>query len=172
MPSQDKSIAGKVSMLGLLLALAVLMGYVEMLIPINLGFPGVKLGLANVVILYVFYKRGTADALLLSILRTLIIAALFTSPAVLLYSASAAAVSVLVMMCLKKTELFSIYGVSAAGGAAHNITQFVIAIVLSGSGAAWEYMLCFYLPLLLIAGEAAGLVNAVIVRKVVMSVEN
>ena len=88
MPSQDKNNAKDVSVMGMLLALAVLAGYVEMLIPVSIGFPGVKLGLANVVILYVFYKRGTAGALVISILRTLIIAFFFFLPAMLLYSRS------------------------------------------------------------------------------------
>ena len=152
--------------MGMLLALAVLAGYVEMLIPVSIGFPGVKLGLANVVILYVFYKRGTAGALVISILRTLIIAFLFTSPAMLLYSLSGAVVSIIVMSLLKQSSRFSIYGVSAAGGTAHNITQFIVAMLLTGGIHAWEYMLCFYLPVLLVAGEGAGLLNAFISDKI------
>ena len=72
MASQDKHIAKDVSIMGLFLALAVLMGYVEMLIPFYIGLPGVKLGLANVVILYVFYMRGMPAAFLISIIRTLV----------------------------------------------------------------------------------------------------
>lgn len=160
MPSQDKINAKDVSMMGLMLALAVLAGYVEMLIPLDIGFPGVKLGLANVVILYVFYMRGMPAAFLISILRTIIIALLFTSPAVLLYSLSGAAVSIAVMSCIRKNSSFSIYGVSAAGGTIHNITQFIVAMIISGSGSAWEQMICFYLPVLMIAGECAGVMNA------------
>ena len=152
--------------MGLFLALAVLMGYVEILIPFYIGLPGVKLGLANVVILYVFYMRGMPAAFLISIIRTLIIALLFTSPAMLLYSLSGAAVSIIVMELLRKSGSFSIFGVSAAGGCVHNITQFMIALLLFGGSHAWEYMLCFYLPLLMIAGECAGLINALITKKV------
>ena len=153
-------------MTGMLLALAVLMGYVEMILPVDIGFPGVKLGLANVVILYVFLYRGMRSAVVISILRTIIIASLFASPAMLMYSLSGAVVSIIVMSLLKALGKFSVYGISAAGGTAHNITQFIVAVFLAGSSHAWEYMLCLYLPVLMIAGEAAGLVNALITDRI------
>ena len=70
------------------------------------------------------------------------------------------------MSLLKQSSRFSIYGVSAAGGTAHNITQFIVAMLLTGGIHAWEYMLCFYLPVLLVAGEGAGLLNAFISDKI------
>ena len=160
MRSQGKNFAIDVSLMGLLLALAVMMGYIEMLIPVNIGLPGIKPGLANVVILYVLYQRGIGRALLISVLRTVIIAVLFTSPAMLVYSFSGAAVSIIVMNMLKRSGSFSIFGVSAAGGVAHNITQLSAAVFVGGGINAWKYLLCFYLPVLMIAGEVTGLVNA------------
>ena len=150
----------------MLLALAVLAGYVEMLLPVNIGFPGVKLGLANVVILYVLYDRGMKSALLISLIRTFIIAVLFAAPGMLVFSFFGAAVSLAFMNKLKKDGRFSIYGVSAAGGVAHNITQFMMAMLISGGAQAAEYMFMFYLPILSIAGEAAGLINALIADNV------
>ncbi len=172
MQSQDKSGAAKLAKLGLMLALAVIMGYVELLIPISLGMPGIKAGFANIVILFVLYTFGFKEALMISALRTLIIAFLFTSPAMLLYSFTASVVSTAIMNVYKRKSCFSIYGISALGGVAHNITQFIVALIIAafGNRNALGFMLSFYLPLLLLAGEAAGMINAVIVNGIMRRV--
>ncbi len=164
MRSQDK--VKDICMTGLFLALAVIMGYIEAITPINVGMPGIKPGLCNCVILFVLYRWGIKRAVLISALRTIIIALLFTSPAMLMYSFTGAVCSLTAMALLKKSDRFSVYGVSAAGGTVHNITQYIVAVFISGSAAASEYMLFFYLPVLLIAGELAGLFNAFITDKI------
>lgn len=168
MQSQDRNMVSRLSQMGLMLALAVIMGYVEMLIPLSIGMPGIKAGFANIVILFVLYTFGFKEALIISALRTVIIAFLFTSPAMLLYSFSAAVVSAAVMDKFRQKAVFSIYGISALGGVVHNITQFIVAVIISifGNRNAFGFMFSFYLPLLLVAGEAAGLINAVIVKPV------
>ena len=158
-----KDLKHSLPQMGILLAVAVLAAYVEMMIPVDLIIPGIKLGLANCVILFILYRAGFKPALIISILRTLIIAMLFTSPAVLIYSLSAAAVSLIVMTLLKKSEHFTIYGISAAGGIVHNMTQlFIAGVIMLGMGAGLGRIIFFYLPVLIISGIAAGMFNAFI----------
>ena len=158
-----KDLTRALPQMGILLAVAVIAGYVEMMIPVDLMIPGVKLGLANCVILFILYRFSFKAAVIISILRTVIIAFLFTSPSVLIYSLSAAAVSLTVMALLKRSERFSIYGISAAGGMVHNLTQLLIAgVIMLGIGAGLERIIFFYLPVLIISGITAGAFNAFI----------
>lgn len=148
---------------GLLLALAVIAAYVEILIPLDLAVPGIKAGLANCVILFILYRYGVLTAVTISLLRTVIVALAFTSPSVLIYSLSGAVVSILVMTVLKRSKSFSIYGVSMAGGVSHNITQLAAAsFIMIASKTALRTLLTYYLPVLILAGTAAGLFNALL----------
>ena len=108
--------AKKTAFYGMFLALALVAGYIEQLIPINLGIPGVKLGLANIVTMLLLYIVGVPAACLISVLRILLSGFLFGSGFAMVYSAAGAAMSMLVMALLKKTKKFSSVGVSVAGG--------------------------------------------------------
>lgn len=148
---------------GLLLSLAVTASYVEMLIPLNIAIPGIKAGIANCVILFILYRHGFLQAVLISLLRTVITAFLFSGPFAFVYSFSGALVSILQMNVLKKSSIFSIYGVSIAGGVSHNLTQLLAAsFVLTASGSGIRYLMTYYLPVLILAGMAAGCLNALI----------
>ena len=107
--------AKKTAFYGMFLALALVAGYIEQLIPINLGIPGVKLGLANIVTMLLLYIAGVPAACLISALRILLSGFLFGSGFAMVYSAAGAAMSMLVMALLKKTKKFSSVGVSVAG---------------------------------------------------------
>ena len=111
--------AKKTAFYGMFLALALVAGYIEQLIPINLGIPGVKLGLANIVTMLLLYIVGVPAACLISVLRILLSGFLFGSGFAMVYSAAGAAMSMLVMALLKKTKKFSSVGVSVAGGIFH-----------------------------------------------------
>ena len=152
----------RMAMLGLMLAVAVLLGYVEAVIPVNLGMPGIKLGLANCALLFVLYAYGPVEAALVSVLRTLIVALLFTNLPMLLYSLSGALVSILLMSILKHGP-FSVYGVSIAGGVAHNLTQFTAALFFAGLKYSGAPFLLTYASLLIPGGIAAGAINAFLV---------
>lgn len=147
--------------LGLLLAVAVLLGYVEAVVPISAGIPGVKLGLANCAVLFVMYRYGAKEAVVVSVLRTVIIAALFSNPAMLFYSLAGALCSIAVMAAIRKGP-FSVYGVSSAGGVAHNLAQVCVAFIISGSLSAWNWWFTVYLPILMVCGLLAGAVNALL----------
>lgn len=148
---------GKIAYLGLMTALAALMGYVELLLPTGLGIPGFKLGLCNIVIVFALYFFGTAEAALISTARVLIIGFMFGNLSGILYSLFGSACALAVMALLKKTGIFSPAGVSAAGGSAHNAGQLVCAYLLL-PGIPFEG----YLPVLLTAGCLAGLLNGII----------
>ena len=144
--------AKKVAFYGLFLALALVAGYVERLIPINLGIPGVKIGLANIVTMVLLYCVGWQAAILISAARILLSGILFGSGFAMVYSAAGAACSILVMILLKKTNLFGSIGVSVAGGVFHNLGQILVAIAVLETTS-----LAYYLPVLIISGLAAGI---------------
>ena len=155
--------SGYIAECGLLLALAVIAAYVEMLIPVDLMLPGIKAGLANCVILFILYRMGPLQAMMISLLRTMIMAFAFTSPAVLIYSFSGALISIIIMTALSKSKAFSVYGVSMAGGVSHNITQLIAAsYFMLSSGSSLSDLLTYYLPILIFSGIAAGIFNAII----------
>ena len=158
---------------GFILAVAVIAAYVESLIPVDLMIPGIKAGLANCVILFVLYRAGTLQAMTINLLRTLIMAFVYTSPSVLIYSFSGALVSILIMTALKSGRLFSVFGVSIAGGVSHNITQLVLAsVILLSSGTQFRYLLTYYLPVLILGGITAGAFNALIARILIKRIPN
>ena len=120
----------KLGLSGVLTALAAIFSYVEALIPFSFGVPGIKLGLANVVIVFALYSIGPRFALLISVVRILVVSSLFGSPAIAMYSLAGALLSLAVMVPLQKTGKFSMIGVSMAGGVFHNIGQLVVAALV------------------------------------------
>lgn len=115
---------------GIFTALALILGYVEMLIPIQFGIPGVKLGLANLVTILVLYKMGWKDALLLSVVRIVLGGFIFSNLFAVFYSLAGGLLSLSVMGIVKKTGKFSVVGVSIWGGIFHNIGQLAVAMAV------------------------------------------
>ncbi len=149
--SEKKSPGVRVAFYGLLIGLAFVMSYIESLVPVPIPVPGVKLGLANMVSMAALYLIGVRGAFTVSLVRILLAGLAFTGPSMMIYSMCGGILSLMVMAALKKTGCFSIVGVSVAGGAAHNIGQLLAA--------AWETKTAgvfSYLPVLLVAGSAAG----------------
>ncbi len=149
--------------LGLFTALASILGYVETLLPVFSGIPGIKLGLANLAVLFVLIRYSWKKAALVSLARILIIGFMFGNVFSILYSAAGACLSLAAMtLILSKTD-FSIITVSIIGGVAHNIGQLLIAMLIVES-----VSLVYYAPALLIAGivtgAAVGAVTAQIVK--------
>jgi heptaprenyl diphosphate synthase len=143
--------ATKTAYLGLFLALAILMGYIEAIIPVQMPLPGMKLGLPNLVIAAILYIYSWKEAVIISALRVIVIGFLFGNMFSIAYGLPGAVFSLLVMAVLKRTDFFSIVGVSAAGGTAHNAAQTAVAfLIVKGFPAR------MYLPVLMIAGLIAG----------------
>ena len=107
--------AKRIANMAMLVALAIIFSYVEFMIPINLGIPGIKLGLANLVIVIALYILKISDVWIISILRILIMGFMFGSGMLIIYSLAGAIVSLIVMMLVKKINGFSIMGVSMIG---------------------------------------------------------
>lgn len=147
----------KVAYFGVFVALALIFSYVETLIPIHFGIPGVKLGLANLVIVIALYKLGLKEAFLLSVTRVILSGFLFGNIFSIIYSLAGGILSLLVMALLKKTEGFSVMGVSISGGVFHNIGQLFVAMFTLETA-----RLIYYFPILLISGVLTGFLIGII----------
>ncbi len=148
----------KTALYGLMIALAFIFSYVETLLPV-VGIPGVKLGLANLVVLVTLYLLRPRDALAISCLRILLVGFTFGSPASMLYSLAGGLVSLGVMVLCRRTEKFSLLGISIAGGVSHNLAQLAVAAaVLRTPQIVW------YLPLLLLSGVLTGALIGIVAR--------
>lgn len=156
----------KIAFVGLAAALALLLSYVESLLPpLYAAVPGIKLGLPNVIILYVLYCLGIKYAALVSLIRLCVASLLFGNPVTFVYSAAGAFLSLLVMGILKRIDRLSAVGVSVAGGVAHNLGQVLTAMVLLDTPQIVTYMI-----VLTATGTAAGifvgLCGALLVKRI------
>lgn len=151
----------KTAFLGMFVALALIASYVESLIPVYFGAPGIKLGLANLVTVVVLYRCGWKDAAFVSVLRILLAGFLFGNVFSILYSLAGGILSFLVMCFLKRRKSFSILGVSIAGGVSHNLGQIGAAVILMENG-----RIIFYFPALMVAGILTGLLIGIGSREV------
>ena len=151
-PPRNRSSARNVAYVGLMATLALIFSYVEAIIPYNPGIPGIKLGIANIVTIIALYKYGWKDAAAVSVIRIVIAGLLFNGAFGMLYSLAGAAVSFVGMLLLKKTRLFSIVGVSMAGGVLHNVGQLLVAAAIIE-----DVRIFFYFPVLLFSGIASGI---------------
>lgn len=152
---------------GVFTALALIFSYVETLIPIQLGIPGAKLGLANLVVVIVLYKMDWKEALLLSVVRIVLSGFLFGNLFSIIYSLAGGILSLAVMAAIRKDKGFSVIGVSMAGGVCHNIGQLIVAMIVVQT-----YQVGYYLPVLLIAGLATGMLIGVISSGVLKRLSN
>lgn len=136
----------------ILTTLALIFTYVEFLIPYSTGIPGVKLGLANLVIIFAVYHMGAKESLTINLVRILIAGLLFSGLFGAMYSLAGGLLSLAVMLLLKKTGVFSMIGVSMAGGVFHNLGQLLIASFLVSN-----LKMFVYFPILLFSGLASGI---------------
>lgn len=153
----------KTAYLGLFASVAIIFGYVESLIPFFAGIPGMKLGLANLAVLFILEKYTWKEAAIVSLVRILIIGFLFGSGSSIMYSFAGAALSLTVMVLLKKFTSFSCIGISVAGGVSHNIGQLLVAVPATHTIG----LLYYYAPALMISGIITGLLIGILVREVV-----
>ena len=136
---------------GVFTALALIFSYVETLIPVNFGIPGVKLGLANLVAVILLCQAGWREALLLSVVRVTLSGFLFGNLFGILYSMAGALLSLAAMELVRRAPGFSVIGMSMAGGVCHNIGQLIVAALVVQT-----YQVGFYLPVLMLAGLGTG----------------
>lgn len=151
--------AKKDAQLGILTTLALILSYIESLIPVFVGIPGVKLGLANLVIVFVLYRMTVRDALIVSVIRILLAGFMFGNLMSIAFSLVGSLFSICAMCLLKRLKEFSIVGVSVAGGCMHNLGQLCVSIFVVQT-----FRLIYYFPVLMIAGILTGLLIGILVR--------
>ncbi len=155
----------KLTWLALCVSVAMILSYVESQIPPLTIIPGIKMGLANIAVVFTLYKLGGKEAALISLVRVVLVGLLFGNGASILYSLAGAVLSFLGMLGLKKTGIFSEVAVSVAGGVLHNAGQIAVACWLLGTNA-----IAYYLPFLILSGVISGvligLVAAILVKRI------
>lgn len=149
--------AKKTAYLGMFTALAFVFSYIEFLLPINLGIPGIKLGLANLVIIVSLYTMGTSWAFTLSLVRILLTGLTFGNPASMIYSLAGGMLSLVIMIIAKRCKIFSVTGVSVLGGVFHNVGQILAAVFVVETTS-----LLYYLPVLVLSGIVAGVLIGIL----------
>jgi heptaprenyl diphosphate synthase len=152
--------------LGIFLALALICSYIETLIPFSIGIPGVKLGLANIVVVWALYLMGAKEALLISILRILLSGMMFGNAFSIAYSMAGGLLSFAAMFLLKHTKKFKCITVSVTGGIFHNIGQLLVAALIVQS-----YSIFYYIPILLFAGLVTGLLIGIVSQELIIRVK-
>lgn len=145
------SVVKRVALLGMLVAVAFVLSYIEAILPFSVGIPGIKLGLCHVVTIFALYRMRTGEVWFMGFVRVTLAALLFGNAMVWVYSAAGTVLSLLVMLLLKRSPRFSAVGVSIAGGVAHNVGQILCAAMLMETAG-----LIWYLPILLAAGGISG----------------
>lgn len=153
--------------MGVFLALALICSYVESLIPISFGIPGVKLGLTNIVVVLMLYCIGAKEALAVSVCRIVLAGFLFGNLFSILYSLAGGLLSFLIMWAVKRTGKLGILPVSVCGGIFHNIGQLAVAAFVVEN-----YNVFYYLPVLLLAGAATGLVIGIVAQELIIRIGN
>lgn len=145
--------AKQVALWGVLIALGLVFGYIEHLVPLPIGVYGIKLGLSNLVTLVALYALGAQAAIYINIARILISSMLFGNSVSLAYSLAGGLAAVAIMVIAKKLWKFGTVGVSVLGGVTHNIAQLAVAVFMVDS-----LKIAFYLPVLLAAGALTGFI--------------
>ena len=143
----------KVALLAICTSLALLLSYVEMLIgPLFTGVPGIKMGLPNIVIMFILYRVGAKEAIVISFVRIVITSILFGNVTMFWYSLAGALLSLATMIILKKLNFLSAVGVSVAGALMHNVGQIIVAMLLMHTT-----QLAYYMIVLAITGTISGI---------------
>ena len=161
----------KIAQLGLFLALALILAYVESLIPFSFGIPGIKLGLPNLIVVLLLSGEsvgrsnvsrsdavadgkswfGAGEALLVNGLRIVLSGFLFSNLYTILYALAGALLSFIAMLMGRRMRCFSVVGISVLGGVFHNIGQILVAMFVVET-----VYVGYYVPFLIVAGTVTG----------------
>ena len=155
----------KLATLALTIAFALILSFIESKIPPLVSIPGIKVGLANIAVIFTLYKFGVRSAIIVSIIRVLLVSMMFGNGVSLIYSLSGAILSLSVMVILKKLTPLREVAVSVVGGVMHNVGQIAAASFMLSTN-----VVVYYLPFLIlsgtIAGIAVGVISALLVKKI------
>lgn len=157
----------KIAFLGLSVTLAMILSFVESQIPVFTTVPGMKVGLANLVMVFLLYRAGWKETVIVSLIRAFLVALLFGNLQSLIFSISGAVLSLTGMILLKKTGLFASIAVSVTGGVLHNVGQIIAACLWTST-----VQIAYYLPALLVSGVCAGIAIGLIAGFLLKRLEN
>lgn len=147
----------RIAFLGLFVALAFVLSYIEFMLPISIGIPGAKIGIANLAVMVTLYTVGEKNAIALSIIRVVLVGLTFGNISMMMYSLAGAALSLLAMLIAKRIGKLSMTGVSVLGGVFHNVGQIIVAMLVLETKS-----LFYYLPFLIIVGTITGVVIGIV----------
>lgn len=147
----------RIAIYGMLIALAFILSYIESMIPMPVPVPGVKIGLANLVVIVALYTMGVKEAFVLSMLRIVLVGFTFGNLSTMIFSFAGGILSWLLMATFRKFKGFSITGISVVGGVSHNVGQILTAMWVVDSTA-----LIYYLPFLLLSGAIMGVIIGIV----------
>lgn len=152
---------------GLFLAVALVLSYVESLIPFSFGIPGIKLGLPNLIVVLLLYRGDARRAVVVNFLRILLSGFLFGNLFAIFYAMAGAVCSFGAMAVGKRVGCFSIAGVSVLGGVFHNIGQIVVAMAVVET-----FYVGYYMPFLILAGTVTGAVLGIAAMELLPYLQN
>lgn len=147
----------RIAFLGLFVALAFVLSYVEFMLPLNIGIPGAKVGIANLAVMVTLYTVGEKNAIALSIIRVVLVGLTFGNISMMMYSLAGAALSLFAMLLARRIGKLSMTGVSVLGGVFHNVGQIIVAMLVLETKS-----LLYYLPFLIIVGTITGVVIGIV----------
>ena len=147
----------RIAFLGLFVALAFVLSYIEFMLPLNIGIPGAKIGIANLAVMVTLYTVGEKNAIALSIIRVVLVGLTFGNISMMMYSLAGAALSLFAMLIAKRIGKLSMTGVSVLGGVFHNVGQIIVAMLVLETKS-----LFYYLPFLIIVGTITGVVIGIV----------
>ena len=137
---------------GVCIALAMVLAYIEVIIPpLFVAVPGIKMGLPNIIIIFLLYRKGPVFAATVSFLRIVLVSILFGNTMMFLYSIAGGVLSLFVMILLRRLNFLSTIGVSVCGAVSHNIGQILVAMLLLETTE-----LAYYLVVLAVTGTVSG----------------
>ncbi len=157
----------RIALLGLLVALAMILSYLESLLPPFVAVPGIKLGLTNVVVLVALLTLDAGAAFGVNVVRIVLVGITFGNLSAMLYALAGGLLSFLGMFLLKKSRRFGPVGISTAGGVAHNFGQILVAMFVLETD-----KLIYYLPVLCISGTVAGVAVGILGGMVAKRITN
>ena len=156
----------KLTQLALTVSFALILSFIESRIPAFVAIPGVKVGLANIAVIFTLYKFGIKEAITVSLVRVLLVSMLFGSPVSLIYSISGAVLSFATMLLLKQLTPLKEVAVSVSGGVMHNVGQIAAASFMLSTN-----VVTYYLPFLILSGTIAGIVVGVVAALLIKRID-
>lgn len=152
----------QVALSGLLTSLMLVFGFIERQFPLPVPVPGIKLGLANSVLLYALYMLGIRQTIVLMLLKSLMSWLIYMNLSAMLYSFAGGVLSVAAMILVSRMKGVSLIGVSALGAVFFNVGQILVAVLMLNT----PQLLVTYLPILMISGVVTGVLTGIVAQMV------